>query len=184
MHHIEFHSLFAAFKYSSRLRASKLTSITDVIRSTQASISGYLSFRPRKPSTRTGSNTRIRHIDLLTTSVFFWGFVYSRIILSGFPSVRNVNWLLVSDCLRFLIVRGFAVDWLWCNRWQRCHTKTCFQKDMLMSWCSRLRIFSLIFSHLSGHKHESPVVYIGLTSDNSSQNATSLIILVTILNIA
>lgn len=126
---IEFHSLFAAFKYSSRLRASKLTSITDVIRSTQASISGYLSFRPRKPSTRTGSNTRIRHIDLLTTSVFFWVFVYSRIILSGFPSVRNVNWLLVSDCLRFLIVRGFAVYWLWCNRWRSCHTKPHFQKD-------------------------------------------------------
>lgn len=152
--HIEFQSLSPVFKYSSRLRASKLTSITGVIRSTQASISGYLSFRPRKPSTQTGSNTRICHIDLLTTTAFwaFFFFVYSRFILSGFPFVRNVNWLLVFwlfeifDCERFLrmylLVRGAISH---CPTKSRCHNdQMCWCHDALY-WCHDFIQFIMIF---------------------------------------
>lgn len=142
MRHIEFQSLSPCFKYSSRLRASKLTSITGVIRSTQASISGYLSFRPRKPSTQTGSNTRICHIDLLTTTAFL-GFFFRLF------KIYSIRVSLCEKCKMtacFLIVRDFWLRALspyvftssWRNLTLSYKVSLSQRSNVLMSWCSLL----------------------------------------------
>lgn len=109
--YIEFQLSSVVFKYSSRLRALKLTSITAVIRSTHASISGYLSCGASEPETLADLNTGIRHIDLLEFLLFLCENCIKRVLLHLTCKLYTCSPVQsFSSCHFYLSVLGAAVE--------------------------------------------------------------------------